>query len=153
MWNWRLKFLSKYLFSWFSLLWPFSPASCPNETHLSLTGMHSMPAWIDTARHGVTIKWSTKRLKHTENLFRKNLQLRGLLILDLKQYPITRTTERSYGFLHLREASLDTTWEAEHFRLFFIFGCWFSGFELRISELFKCPKYEKGDVTLPDDGF
>ena len=31
-----------------------------------------------TARHGVTIKRSTKRLKHTENLFRENLQLMGV---------------------------------------------------------------------------
>ena len=31
-----------------------------------------------TARHGVKRKRSTKRLKHTENFFRKNLQLIGV---------------------------------------------------------------------------
>ena len=29
-------------------------------------------------RHGVTIKGSSKRLKHTGNLFRKNLQVKGV---------------------------------------------------------------------------
>ena len=121
MWNWRLKFISEYLFSWFSVLWLFFPASFRNDTHLFLIGIHSMPGWAATARHGVTIKWSTERLNHTENLFRKNLQLKGLLILDLKPCSRTRTIEPSDGFLHLREASLDATWEVEHFRLFFIF--------------------------------
>ena len=36
---------------------------------------HSMQGWIATTRYGVTGKRSTKRLKHTENHFRKNLQL------------------------------------------------------------------------------
>ena len=40
-----------------------------------LTGIHSMEGWTATTRHGVTRKRSTKRLKHTGNLFRKNLQL------------------------------------------------------------------------------
>ena len=31
-----------------------------------------------TTRHGVTGKRSTKRLKHTGNLFRKNLQLKDV---------------------------------------------------------------------------
>ena len=58
--------------------------------------------------------------------YRKSLQKeptvnRCLLILDLKPYPKTRTTEPSDGFLHLRETSLDTRWEVEHFRLLFIF--------------------------------
>ena len=39
-----------------------------------------------TKRHGVTRKRCTKRLKHTGNLFRKNLQNRCLLILDLKPF-------------------------------------------------------------------
>ena len=38
-------------------------------------------------KHGVTRKRSTKRLKHTGNLFRKNIQfIRCLLILDLKLF-------------------------------------------------------------------
>ena len=39
-------------------------------------GIHSMRDWTATMRHGVTRKRSTKRLQHTENLFRKNLQLK-----------------------------------------------------------------------------
>ena len=31
-----------------------------------------------TTRHEVTIKKSTKRLKHTGNIFRNNLQLKGV---------------------------------------------------------------------------
>ena len=37
-----------------------------------------------TTRHGVTRKKSIKRLNHIGNLFRKNLQLKDVLILDLK---------------------------------------------------------------------
>ena len=37
-----------------------------------------------TSRHGVIRKRSTKRLKLTGNLFRKNLQSKDLLIPDLK---------------------------------------------------------------------
>ena len=36
--------------------------------------------------HGVVRKRSTKRLEDTGNLFRKNLQLKGLLILVLKAF-------------------------------------------------------------------
>ena len=43
-----------------------------------LIGIHSMQDWTTTTRHGVTRKRITKRLKHTENLFRKNLQLIGV---------------------------------------------------------------------------
>ena len=40
-----------------------------------------------TTSHGVTRKMSTKRLKHTGNVFTKNLQLnRCLLILDLNSF-------------------------------------------------------------------
>ena len=43
-----------------------------------LIGIHSMQNWTSTTRHGVTKKGSTKRLKHTWNLFRENLQLIGV---------------------------------------------------------------------------
>ena len=43
-----------------------------------LIGIHSMQGRTATTRHGVTRKKSTKRLKHTGNLFRKNLQLIGV---------------------------------------------------------------------------
>ena len=74
---------------------------------------------------------------------------RCLLILDLKPYPETTATQPSDAFLHLKETSLNTTWEVEHFRLFFCFSsCWFIGLELRTCELFKFPKYWKRDVNL-----
>ena len=41
-------------------------------------GIHSMQGSAATTRHGVTRKGSTKRLKHTGNLFRKNLQLKDI---------------------------------------------------------------------------
>ena len=43
-----------------------------------LIGIHSMQRWTATARHGVTRKRNTKRLKHTGNLFRKNLRLKSV---------------------------------------------------------------------------
>ena len=46
-----------------------------------LIGIHAMQGWTATTRHGVTRKRSTKRLKHTGNLSRKNLQL-----IDLKPF-------------------------------------------------------------------
>ena len=71
--------------------------------------------------------WSYKKKKHKKiKAYGKSLQKeptinRCLLILDLKPYPKTRATEPSDSFLHLRETSLDTRWEIEHFRLFFVF--------------------------------
>ena len=48
-------------------------------------GVHSMQSWTITMKHRVTTKRSTKRLKHTGNLVRKNLKAkRCLAILDLK---------------------------------------------------------------------
>ena len=43
-----------------------------------LIRIHSMQGWTVTLRHGVTRKRSTKRLRHTGNLFRKNLQLKDV---------------------------------------------------------------------------
>ena len=57
-----------------SAFWdPFSLASCPNETHFLKIGIHSMQDCRAIARHAITRKRSKKILKHTENLFRKNL--------------------------------------------------------------------------------
>ena len=39
-------------------------------------GIHSMQGWTVTAKHGV--KKMQKKLKHTGNLFRKNIQLIGV---------------------------------------------------------------------------
>ena len=69
------KFLSKCPCSLFGLLGLFFPADFPNETHFLKIGIHSIQDWTTTSRHGVARKRSTKRLKHTENLFRKDLQL------------------------------------------------------------------------------
>ena len=43
-----------------------------------LIGIDSMQGSTTTLRHGVTRKRSAKRLKLTGNLFRKNLQLKGV---------------------------------------------------------------------------
>ena len=43
-----------------------------------LIGIHSMQGSTATARHGVTRKEAQKRLQGTENLFRKNLQLKDV---------------------------------------------------------------------------
>ena len=43
-----------------------------------LIGIPSMQGSTATTRHGVTWKRNTKRLKHTGNLFRKNLQLKDV---------------------------------------------------------------------------
>ena len=43
-----------------------------------LIGIHSMRGSTATTRHGVTRKRSTKRLKHTGNLIRKNQQLKDI---------------------------------------------------------------------------
>ena len=43
-----------------------------------LIGIHSMQGRTTTTRHGVTRKRNSKRLKHTGNLFRKNLQLKDV---------------------------------------------------------------------------
>ena len=61
------------------------PSLAALATSIFLIGIHSMQG-TTTTRHGVTSKRSAKRLKHTWNLFRKNLHTvnRCLLILDLK---------------------------------------------------------------------
>ena len=43
--------------------------------HIFLIGIHSMQSSTATTRHGVTRNRSTKRLEHTENIFRKNMQV------------------------------------------------------------------------------
>ena len=40
--------------------------------------IQSMQGWTAATRHRVTRKRNTKRLKHTGNLFRKNLNLIGV---------------------------------------------------------------------------
>ena len=55
------------------------------RTHLSkvpivgfLIGIHSMQGWTATTRLGVKRKEAQKKLQGTENLFRKNLQLKDV---------------------------------------------------------------------------
>ena len=43
-----------------------------------LIGIHSIQGWTATTGHGVTRKRNTKRLRHTGNLFRNNLQLKDV---------------------------------------------------------------------------
>ena len=47
-------------------------------TFFFLIGIHSMQGCTATTRHRVKRKGGTKRLKHTGNLFRKNLQLKDI---------------------------------------------------------------------------
>ena len=69
------------LFLWVAYFYHKRTSLCSNilcyvsSGSFVLTGIHSMEGWTATTRHGVTRKRSTKRLKHTGNLFRKNLQL------------------------------------------------------------------------------
>ena len=55
----------------------FDPITEKRDTFF-LIGIHSMQGWTTTTRHGVTTKKSTKRLKHTGNLFGKDLQLKDV---------------------------------------------------------------------------
>ena len=54
------------------------------RTFFLLIWSHLMQGSTATKRDGVTNKRSTKTLKYTRNLFRKNPQFKGVLILDLK---------------------------------------------------------------------
>ena len=45
---------------------------------LFLIGIYSMQGWTAATRHGVTRKEAQKWLQDTENLFRKNLQLKDV---------------------------------------------------------------------------
>ena len=113
-------FSASYWDTWAALWDPFS-LQVVLMKHIFLTGIHSMQGWTATERHGVTRIRSTKRLKHREiSLERTAVNKCLLILLDLKPYPKTRTTDPSDGFLHLRETSLDRRWEIEHFRLFFV---------------------------------
>ena len=54
-----------------------SNASGP-DCFFFLIGIHSMQGWTATTRHGVTRKETQKGLQDTENLFRKNLELKDV---------------------------------------------------------------------------
>ena len=49
-----------------------------NQIFFFKIGIHSMQGWTATTRYGVTRKRTTKRLKHTGNLFRKTPQPTGV---------------------------------------------------------------------------
>ena len=49
-----------------------------DRTFFFLIGIHSMQGWTATMRHRVPRKEAQKRLQNTENLFRKNLQLKDV---------------------------------------------------------------------------
>ena len=48
-----------------------------NDTFFKI-GIHTIQDLTATTRHGVTRKKNKKTLKHTGNLFRKNLQLKDV---------------------------------------------------------------------------
>ena len=79
LWNLRSDFWSVSLFSVIEGFGWFRKGS-KNITAKSifLIGIPSMQDWIVTIRHGGTRKRSRKRLKHTGNLLRRNLQLIGV---------------------------------------------------------------------------
>ena len=61
------------IYAWKQYLWTQKTAM------FFLIGVHSMQGWTATMRHGVTRKRRTeKKLKHTGNFFRKNLQLKDV---------------------------------------------------------------------------
>ena len=55
-----------------------TPLISPNIQSFFLIGTHSIQGGATTTRHRVTRKRSTKMLKHTENLFKKNPQLKDI---------------------------------------------------------------------------
>ena len=71
-----------YLFSVKYLSFIFFPKCNPSPNSegffLFLIGIHSMQGWTATMRHRVTRKEVQKRLQNTENLFRKNLQVKDV---------------------------------------------------------------------------
>ena len=81
-WKWMELFLMKndllFLFLFFFLI-----------------GIYSMQGWTATTRHGVTRKKSTKRFEHTQNLFRKSLQLKDVGKARLKA---TKIISQRKGF-------------------------------------------------------
>ena len=50
----------------------------PKWQVFSLVGILAMQGWNTAMRHEVTRNRSTKKLKHTGNLFGRNLQLKGV---------------------------------------------------------------------------
>ena len=62
-----------------------------------------------------------KTKAHRKSLYNKPAVNKCLLILDLRPYPKTRTTEPSDGFLSLRDTSLENRLEVKHVMLFFVF--------------------------------
>ena len=65
-----------------------------NSLHARLNSLHSLHA--ATSKYGLAGK-STKRLKHTGNLFRKNMQLKVVLILYLKPLRLWVKVKHSIG--------------------------------------------------------
>ena len=64
-----------------------------------------------TTRHGVTRKKCTKRLKHKAKLFRKSVQVKSVLCLDLKPFRSwlngKHSTCREFQSLAARRKKLD----------------------------------------------
>ena len=65
---WNLTAVTRY----FRMLWSYF-----STYTFFLIRIHSMQDWKTTTRHGITRKRNTKRLNHTGNLLRENLQLKA----------------------------------------------------------------------------
>ena len=70
-----IQFLEKYQW-WNAIFLKFGAEELSFIASFFKTGIQSMQVWTTSMRQGVTRKRSIKILKHTGNLFRKNLQLR-----------------------------------------------------------------------------
>ena len=58
--------------------WDGKAESVVSWSSFFLIGIHPMQGWTATMKHGITRKKAQKRLQGTENLFRKNLQLKDV---------------------------------------------------------------------------
>ena len=78
--------IHKYFWEEWKQIYQFSLKTSPvisykfmsDYLYFFLIGIHSMQGWAATTRHGVTRKEAQKGLQETENLFRKNLQLKDV---------------------------------------------------------------------------
>ena len=69
---------SNYLKIFDSFIEPSTQHHLSPTPNFVLIGIHSIQGWTVATMHSATRKRSTKRLKHTGNLFRKNLPLKDV---------------------------------------------------------------------------
>ena len=99
--------------------------------------------------------WSYKKKKRKRiKAYRKSLQKepivsRCLLILDLSHTPKLEQLNHQIAFCIWGRPHWIRDGKLNILGYFYFYGCWFTGLGLRISEIFKYPKYWKRDITLP----